>query len=573
MNPYAIGVFTSIVVYLIVGNYAGRKVKHLEDYFVAGRQAPTLLIVGTLVASFLSTSAFLAETGMAYAGYGVLLLIVTAINSIGYVIGALFFGRFLRRSRAITVAEYFGNRFNDHRIQLVAGLTIIVGLGAYLTAVTQGAALILSQITAIPYGGALLLAWAGYTMFTFYSGSRGVIITDTIMFLLFSVVAIVALGFIIDAAGGWHATITSLATYEPKPGIISWHGMVGPDANWQTVTEALTWALVFGIAWSVVVAVSPWQVSRYLMARNEHTVMRSACASGAAILALYIALMFAGAAVNLSNPNIEPNENTMIWAAMNLMPVFAGALFLAGIMAAALSSASTFLSLIGFSVSNDIVRQKTSDDQKRLRMSRYTMLVIGLVALIVSFLMPPKIFLLTYFAGTLFASSWGPVAFMSVWSNRITSTAAFWGMLTGFLGNVVPKSLSLMGVISLPVYLDPILIGAVLSLVVILIVSRFGQVSDGEKEFRQKIHVTPQAEINAKEFARTMRWPKLLFAAGIVTTIGLIIYYVGPYTAANQSAPDGINGEYLFAIAYGAMFIVSGTLAYFGIKKSYGPAP
>ncbi len=573
MNPYAIGVFTSIVVYLIVGNYAGRKVKHLEDYFVAGRQAPTLFIVGTLVASFLSTNAFLAETGMAYAGYGVLLLIVTALNSIGYVIGALFFGRFLRRSRAITVAEYFGDRFNDHRIQLVAGLTIIVGLGAYLTAVTQGAALILSEITAIPYGGALLLAWAGYTMFTFYSGSRGVIITDTIMFLLFSVVAVVALGFIIDAAGGWNATITSLATYEPKPGIISWHGMVGPDANWQTVTEALTWALVLGIAWSVVVAVSPWQVSRYLMARNEHTVMRSACASGAAILALYIALMFAGAAVNLSNPNIEPNENTMIWAAMNLMPVFAGALFLAGIMAAALSSASTFLSLIGFSVSNDIVRQKTLDDQKRLRMSRYTMLVIGLVALAVSFLMPPKIFLLTYFAGTLFASSWGPVAFMSVWSNRITSSAAFWGMLTGFLGNVMPKSLSLMGVISLPVYLDPILIGAVLSLVVILIVSRFGQVSDGEKDFRQKMHVTPQAEINAKEFARTMRWPKLLFAAGIVTTIGLIIYYVGPYTAANQSAPDGINGEYLFAIAYGAMFMISGTLAYFGIKKSYGPAP
>ncbi len=65
MNPYAIGVFTSIVVYLIVGNYAGRKVKLLEDYFVAGRQAPTLLIVGTLVASFLSTKAFLAETGNA----------------------------------------------------------------------------------------------------------------------------------------------------------------------------------------------------------------------------------------------------------------------------------------------------------------------------------------------------------------------------------------------------------------------------------------------------------------------------------------------------------------------------
>ena len=54
MNIYATGILISIIVYLAVGNYAGRKVKHLEDYFVAGRKAPTLLIVGTLVASFMS---------------------------------------------------------------------------------------------------------------------------------------------------------------------------------------------------------------------------------------------------------------------------------------------------------------------------------------------------------------------------------------------------------------------------------------------------------------------------------------------------------------------------------------
>ncbi len=82
MNAYAYGILISLAVYLVVGNYAGRKVKHLDDYFVAGRQAPTLLIVGTLVASLMSTNAFLGETGMAYSGHGALLLIVTAINAI-----------------------------------------------------------------------------------------------------------------------------------------------------------------------------------------------------------------------------------------------------------------------------------------------------------------------------------------------------------------------------------------------------------------------------------------------------------------------------------------------------------
>ena len=39
--------FLCVAAYLIVGTWAGRRVKHLDDYFVAGRQAPTLLILGT----------------------------------------------------------------------------------------------------------------------------------------------------------------------------------------------------------------------------------------------------------------------------------------------------------------------------------------------------------------------------------------------------------------------------------------------------------------------------------------------------------------------------------------------
>ncbi|NRB70762.1 MAG: sodium:solute symporter family protein, partial [Xanthomonadales bacterium] len=63
MDIYAGAIAASLIVYLLVGNYAGRRVKHLDDYFVAGRNAPTLLIVGTLVASIMSTNAFLGETG------------------------------------------------------------------------------------------------------------------------------------------------------------------------------------------------------------------------------------------------------------------------------------------------------------------------------------------------------------------------------------------------------------------------------------------------------------------------------------------------------------------------------
>jgi sodium/pantothenate symporter len=199
MNAYAWGILISIAIYFVVGNYAGRKVRHLDDYFVAGRQAPTLLVVGTLVASFLSTAAFLGEAGMAYTGHGTIVLILAAVNVTGYIAGAILFGRHLRRSRALTVAEFFGQRFASRRVQVAAGLTIIVGLGAYLVAVTQGAALIVTSVTELSYPMALVMVWFGYTVFTMYSGSRGVVITDTIMFFVFSIACYVALAFVVKA--------------------------------------------------------------------------------------------------------------------------------------------------------------------------------------------------------------------------------------------------------------------------------------------------------------------------------------------------------------------------------------
>ena len=53
MNIFFIGVVVSILVYIVVGIWAGRSVKDVNDYYVSGRNAPTILIAGTLFASML----------------------------------------------------------------------------------------------------------------------------------------------------------------------------------------------------------------------------------------------------------------------------------------------------------------------------------------------------------------------------------------------------------------------------------------------------------------------------------------------------------------------------------------
>ena len=68
------------------------------------------------------------------------------------------------------------------------------------------------------------MAWFSYTLFTLYSGSKGVVITDTLMFLLFCVATVIFVFYIIDGFGGVSRAVTDLTHVESKPDIAAWHG-------------------------------------------------------------------------------------------------------------------------------------------------------------------------------------------------------------------------------------------------------------------------------------------------------------------------------------------------------------
>lgn len=575
MDIYSGAILASLIVYIAVGNYAGRRVKKLDDYFVAGRRASTLLIVGTLVASVLSTNAFLGETGFVYDGQAGPYLLWPPIAAMGYIFGALLFGRYLRRSRALTVADYFGKRFNSHRVQTAAGITIIFGLGGYLLAVTQGTAFLLTHVTDFTFTQSLVISWISYTAFTMYAGTRGVILTDTLMFLLFTSVAMLALIFLVQDAGGWVTAVQGLATLPEKPDLMAWHGIVGDDTPFSSVLDFTLWNITLALAWGLVYAVSPWQSSRYLIARDEHVVMRAACIAAIFLILMELTLYSAGAVINLSDTGIQPSEEVIIFAALNLLPELLGALLLAGIMAAGLSSASTFLSLVGFSVSNDIFRHEAVDEKKMLKLSRLTMLVVGVIMLVIAFYSPVDIFWLTFFVGTLFASSWGPVALMSVWSKRITADAAFWGIVSGFVFNAVPKALEYFGWVDLPFWLDPILLGGMVSLGVVLVVSRFSRVSRQEQVYRMQMHRTPEQELSASKLRFTQYAPLLLAAYSLTMCYILITVYVQPYQeiTGTLNAGGGINwlsGESVLVLAGPLVVLPTAWIAWRMIRKSYG---
>jgi sodium/pantothenate symporter len=573
IDTYIVVTVISMAIFIFVGTYTGTKVKALDDYFVAGRRAPTFLIVGTLVASVFSTSIFLGEAGFTYDGQMGPYLLLPGIAVAGYVYGALLFGTYLRRSRASTVAEFLGRRFNSRRVQRVAGYTIVVGLGGYLLVVTQGAALLLSDLIGLSYQQSLLVAWLSYTLFTMYSGSQGVIITDTLMFLLFGVASVVFVVFLIDGFGGLTHAIETLTRSNVKEDITTWHGTVGPGTDWDTPLDFLIWVVVVDMCWGVVYAVGPWQASRHLMAKDEHVVLRSAIYACLAVIILQILIYGAGGLINLANPDITPSETVIIWAAKSLVPEILGALLLAGIMAAALSSASTFLSLVGFSVSNDI---PADSGEVTLSKTRIIMFFTGTTVLVLSYFVPPNVFWIMLFIGTVFASSWGPVGFMSIWSSRITANAAFWGIVVGFFGNVVPATLVYIGWIDLPSYLDPAILGAVGSVLTIVLISRRGEVSAEEQDFRRRLHQTPAEDRSLKKTRVTLVAPLLLTLYGFVMPVALLRWYVTPFQAgAGQLLEDGsINwdgAEPWFALSPALLFVPLGLISAVVIWRRYRP--
>ncbi|MCP3674214.1 MAG: sodium:solute symporter family protein [Gammaproteobacteria bacterium] len=573
MDIFTITIIISLILFILIGNYAGKSVKNLDDYFVAGRRAPTILIVGTLVASVMSSVAFLGEAGFTYAGQMGAYLLFPATASSGYVIGALFFGRYLRRSRASTVADFFGKRFNSFRVQQVSGIIIMLSIGIYLLIVTQGAAILLADITDLSYFQSLILVWLSYTFFTMYSGSKGVIITDTLMFLLFTGATLTFAYYIISDLGGIVSSIENMAQLESKSGIASWSGIVGPGTEWPTAMDYLIWAFVTDIAWSAVYIVSPWQAGRHLMAKDEHVVLRSAMYAIIIVALLDTVIYGVAGVINLVNTDITPSETVLVWAARNLVPEFLGALVLAGIMAAALSSASTFLSLVGFSASNDIMKREKELD---LRSMRIIMMLVGIVVLIASFYFPPNIFWLMIFVGTVYASSWGPVGLMSVWSKSITESAAYWGMITGFVFNVIPACLEYLGYITWPSYLHPAIIGTVISLITIRIISKRDTVTEQESAYRIKLHITPEKDIDAKKARTSMIAPITLILYGCTMPFLVVYYYIKPYQrGTGEILADGSmnwqTGEAWFSLSPAIIFITLGALAIIVIRRNYIP--
>ena len=524
-NIYFIGMCITMLLYIVVGFVISKRVKTANDYYVAGRNAPAFLITGSLVASFIGVGLFMGDVGECYSGFFAPIIVAVGVLSVGYIVGSVVFGRYLRRSEAVTIAEFFSKRFDSKAMKNLSTATGTIIMLVYMLSTVQGIGTLMSVVTGVSYNICIALAVIAFTLISMMSGSKGVLITDTIMFAVFTVATLIGAFFIARAAGGWTDAVSEMAIYKNIPGILSWTG--NADYFYPTGTENMVWAFGYGIAWMSVLMVAPWQSSRYLMAKNEHSVIRSGIVASVAVFLIEFFMCMAGVFVQKINPGMEAPSQALIWASMNLMPKILGIVVLSGVLAAGISSATTFLSLIGSNVANDILAIK--DGKKSIRAGRLAILVAAVIVLVLCVLNPPAIFWITYLGATIIACSWMPVAIASIWSKRVTKTGAFCGMLVGFIVSSIMKIFVSAQGITLPIYFDPFFIGLASNICAMIIGSALTKVTDAEKRQRARLFAMPQEELDVKEIKKTKICMVASICLGGVVTIVLLFLWAFPY--------------------------------------------
>ena len=163
-NIYFWGMCITMVFYVVVGVLISRKVKTANDFFVAGRQAPSYLITGSLVASFIGVGLFMGDVGECYSGFFAPIMVAVGILSVGYIVGSVVFGRYLRRSNAMTIADFFAKRFDSKPMKYLSTLTGLFIMLVYMLSCVQGIGTLMTVVTGVDYNICITVAVIAFTV-------------------------------------------------------------------------------------------------------------------------------------------------------------------------------------------------------------------------------------------------------------------------------------------------------------------------------------------------------------------------------------------------------------------------
>lgn len=454
-----------LILYLIVGVYAGRKTNSVSDYYVMSRSAPAYQICGTLIATNASSVTLIGYTSDAFSMGPLPMVTMWGTTTIASLILGLWIGKYLYRMNLSTIPEFFVKRFPSKSVQLLASLIVLFSMVFYVVSVLLGTNVALQSLLGWSPTVSLIVVLGLITLFTVIGGMRSVVITDTVMFFVFMGSALFLGSAIFVNLGGFSSAIEKAS--ESFSHIFSWKGNMSFYAGFMHILEIniLSLILVMG---------SPQLLSRMSIAKGERELGKAMVYLAVLIPIFAIALVYSFGYLPLINGTIDSTD-AYPWVANNLVPTIVGALALSGVMAAAISTSSSLFQQAASTLSSDIYKRyfkPNMSDEEFLKVSRMSVVIIALFVLI--FALIPQIGSASIVYAFLFATSafaaWLPSLILGVLWKGATTKGSFWSMLVALMATL---SLGLTRMFEItPDWLAPNVVGLITATVIMIVVSK-----------------------------------------------------------------------------------------------------
>ncbi len=453
MTRNTVGILIIMIAYMavmvVIGILYSRRNKDVSDFYLGGRRLGPVVTAMSAEASDMSSWLLMGLPGVAYLS-GCAEAVWTAVGlAIGTYLNWLFVAKRLRRysvkaNNAITIPEFFSNRFHDksHSLMVIAAAIIVVFFVPYTASGFSACGKLFGTLFGIGYVPAMLIAAVIIVAYTTLGGFLAASTTDLIQSIVMTTALVVVVFFGIHVAGGFGAVMDNART---MPGYLSLRNIFDMETFTSSPYSGLTIASL--LAWGLGYFGMPHVLLRFMGIKDENKLKLSrriaiiwvCIAMAVAVLIGIIGnAMTSVGAIGLLGTSAE-SETLLIQIALLLSNngvlaiILAGAI-LAGILASTMSTSDSQLLAASSSVSQNILHDWLGlklSERWQMIVARLTVVLIAVIAVIMARNPDSSVFRIVSFAWAGFGASFGAVMLFSLFWKRMNRNGALAGMIVG----------------------------------------------------------------------------------------------------------------------------------------------
>lgn len=459
LNTDTIIMFVYLAAMLALGIYCTKFIKTFDDFFVAGRRLAFPLAVGTMSALFVGGSA-IGVAGMGH-DYGIGAVWYYIAYGIGFTALGLTFCVPLRAMNEYTIADIFAHRYGE-RVRFWSSILTFVAWIFFFAAFVVAGARVVETVLGWPLWLSIAVTAGIFVIYTSIGGMWAVTMTDFVQFVILVAGLLVIFPVAMNAVGWLPGLMDNLPAH---------YFNFFAQSDGQDPMTGLGYVVATLVVTGMTGIVGPDVYIRVWCAKDNRTAKNVLYAVTAMIVVGAFMLALIGMAAQILNPEIA-DEMALPWMVQELLPAGISGLVLVALMAAAISGAVPELVVCSSILAQDLYRKAINpgaSEKQLLKVSRLLTFIVGVCGMALAMVLPGFMDL-TYDCYRIFVPAIAPITIAAFYSKKVNHKSALISMVVGFIGGFG-------GVIFLPqfylTWLDPVIIGLIMSVAALVISSKF----------------------------------------------------------------------------------------------------